>query len=133
MRSWIGPLLAATVVAGAALVVRAQDEEGAAPAPRASAVEVKLMVWRAEDTMAVLRAATGDSISEASTMLRSIAERSAPKEAPEVQAAVDERVAERLAEAGAEGYELVWVRETSTVVDGYVLPAPALFLQRRAP
>ena len=128
MSSW--PL----VLVGVLLVghlVRGQDE--AEPIKPNSRWEYLTEVWTNEDTEAALRAATGDGTSSVATMLGALAESSIPRQDPGLQRAVDGRLNERLARLGAEGWELVWVRDGTTIAaNRYELSAPSLILKRRS-
>jgi hypothetical protein len=89
--------------------------------------------WTEEDTEAALRTATGDGTSSVATMLGALAESSIPRQHPGMQRAIDVRLNERLVKLGADGWELVWVRDGSTIAaNRYELSAPSLILKRRA-
>lgn len=119
------PVLAAGILAGA--LVFGQSEESA---PEATKWDYKLVAWTEEDTEATMRLATGDQISGIEGMATTLADDMAPINHPKLQAAVDARIQAKLQEVGAEGWELTWVRDTTTVNSGYVLPAPSLICKR---
>ncbi len=121
------PVLAAGVLAGA--LVFGQSEESA-PDPAPVKWEYKLIAWTGEDTEAAMRLATGDQTSGVEDMATTLANDMAPINHPKLQAAVDARIQTRLQEVGAEGWELMWIRDTTTVNSGYVLPAPSLICKR---
>ncbi len=129
MNSW--PLVLVGVLAVA--LVRGQEEP---ETPITSGVHWEYMTapWTAEDTKAALRIATGDGSSGVGTMLGALAEESIPRQHPSMQRAVDTRIGERLVKLGADGWELVWIRDTTTVAEArYELSAPSLILKRRKP
>jgi hypothetical protein len=112
--------------------VRGQDaEDEAAPVQASLRWDYKTEAWSGEDVLTTLRAASEDEMGSADDMLRALAEEIAPRDNPAVQRAVDARLGERLTALGAAGWELVWVREGTTVVSGYMLPAPTLVLKRQ--
>lgn len=128
MNSW--PLVLVGVLAVGHLV-RGQDE----PAPIKPSVrwEYLTQAWTGEDTELMLRAATGDGSSNVASMLGALAEVSIPRSHPGVQRAIDARLSERLTTLGADGWELVWIRDGTTIAaDRYELSAPTLILKRRS-
>jgi hypothetical protein len=120
--------LAAALALALALGAQGQD---AAPAWKGKAIEYRLLNWRLEDTEACLRAATEDQVASVADMLTALSGEVSPRSNPALQAAIDARLAQRLSEAGKEGWDVVWVRESTSVLEGYVLPAPAVFLKRQ--
>ena len=119
------PVLAAGILAGA--LVFGQSDEAA---PVAIKWDYKLVAWTGEDTEAAMRLATGDQTSGIEAMATALANDMAPINHPKLQAAVDAHLQAKLQEVGAEGWELTWVRDTTTVNSGYVLPAPSMICKR---
>ncbi|RMG14427.1 MAG: hypothetical protein D6731_10335 [Planctomycetota bacterium] len=105
-------------------------QEAAPSPPQRSPVEYRLVPWRPADTEWCLREATGDQVASVPDMLAALASELSPRNHPRLQAAVAARVAAAMQEAGREGWRFVWLREGSAVVEGYALPAPALYFER---
>jgi len=121
------PLSLALVVLAAAALVRAQD----APKPPV-AWEYRLLSWEAADLVTVFRTITGDKLGDLSAMVRAVAEEGLELRAnPRLQHAIDVQLAAKLDQAGGEGWEAFWVRDTTRIVNGHVIPAPSVLLRRR--
>lgn len=128
---WCWPTLAAGLLVLA--LARAQEAPPPArPAGVAPAWDYRVLTWQRADTEAALRDATGSSITNLEDMLARLAAEVDPRDHPALQTAIDQRLRSHLERLGAEGWELTWVRENTTLVAGYVLPAPALYLRRAA-
>jgi len=116
------------VAVGAVSGRRAQ----ATPPPPLSVIEYKLLAWERADMIAVLRKVTGDDVSSVREMVRKLGTGTIePVDNPKLQRAVDARLQEKLAKVGVDGWEAFWIRKTTRVVQGHVLPAPAVLLKRR--
>lgn len=123
---------AMTLAALAGLGWLADRRASAHPPPPPAKVEYSLLAWERADTLAVLRTVTGDDVAGPREMVRKLAAGTIePVDNPKLQAAIDQRLQEKLIKVGAQGWEAFWVRNTTTVLEGHVLPAPAVLLKRR--
>lgn len=127
------PLLALSVLlAGVVLVgtrpAPAQDAPAAAGA-RFSYLTVSLTV---DDTTKLLREATGLSLAGNEEMAHALERGNEPVDDPKVQAIVDRILQDKLAALGQEGWEAYEVVPHRQVVFGVLLPAPRVYLKRRA-
>lgn len=93
--------------------------------------EYKLLTWEAKDTEAVLREITGEELTSVEDMVTALANQLEPQNDTKLQRAVELRLAAHLGEQGDEGWEAFWVRESTVIVSGHVLPAPSVLLRRR--
>lgn len=94
--------------------------------------EHRLLVWKHEDTEALLREATGQALASIEEMAHMLERGNEPLDDPRVQAIVDRVLQQKLDAAGKEGWEAFQVLTTRSVVYGVLLPAPRVVLKRPA-
>lgn len=125
-RPW---LLAPLLLLGLALVVAVR---GPARAEARVKWEYQVIVWKHEDTEALLREATGQALASIEDMAHALERGSEPLDDPRVQAIVDRVLEQKLDAAGQEGWEAFSIQPARSVVFGVLLPAPRVVLKRPA-